>query len=119
MIIEIDNLSFEAVIGLLPFERENPQRVEIYIVIEYDYPCDNCEGGFLDYAKIAEIAKSEIVDKKYLLLEDAVYGIKNSIINIYPQINSISVSICKPDILPDCQVRVRENFMTTGMTSVA
>ncbi len=111
MIIEVDNLSFEAVIGLLPFERENPQRVEIDIVIEYDYPCDNCEGGFLDYAKIAEIAKREIINKRYMLLEDAINGIKCAIVEIYSQIDSISISISKPDILPDCKVIVKDSFV--------
>ena len=110
MIIEIEKLTFEAIIGILPFERDNPQRVEIDIVIEYDYPCNNCKDGFIDYATICEIVKSSIKANKYELLEDAIYGLKEIIIKHYPQIEAISISIAKPDILSDCIVRVKENF---------
>ncbi len=111
MIIEIENLVFEAVIGILPFEREKPQRVEIDILIEYDYPCKSCDDDFIDYAKLVDIVKRDITDKKYLLLEDAIYGIKTAVGKRYLSINKIDISICKPDILPDCKVRVRENFI--------
>ena len=110
MIIEIEKLTFEAIIGILPFERDNPQKVEIDIVIEYGYPCSSCKDGFIDYANICEIVKSSIKSNRYELLEDAIYGLKEIIISHYPQIKSISISIAKPDILSDCIVRVQESF---------
>ncbi len=110
MIIEIDTLRFEAIIGLLPFERNMPQTVEVDITIEYRYPCSSCRSGYIDYAKIVEVVKNHIMEGRYQLLEDAIVGVKNSIIALYPQITSMTISISKPNILPDCMVRVKESF---------
>lgn len=111
MIIEIESLSFEAIIGLLPNERVSPQRVEVDIEISYSYPALDLKGGYIDYAKVVEIVKEDIISSRYLLLEDAIYSLRDLLKGNYPNIETLTISISKPNILPDCRVKVKNKFI--------
>ncbi len=100
MKIEINDLEFEAIIGILDQERDRAQRVVLNITIQYDYTPPN----YLDYAKVAEVSKSHILEQKYELLEDALEGLQKTLVANFPEINMLNISISKPDILPDCVV---------------
>jgi len=100
MTIRIDDLEFEAIIGLLDFERDRTQRVRLDIEATYDYqPPD-----YLDYAQMVKASKQHIIDKKYELLEEALHGLHDTLLKTFPQIETLEITITKPDILPDCVV---------------
>jgi dihydroneopterin aldolase len=108
MQIDIKNLTFETIIGILQSEREHEQRVIIDTKIKYDYTNEN----FLDYSKIVELIKNTTISEKFLLLEDAIEFLIQKIKKDFPQIKSIKMRISKPDILQDCIVgiKIKKNF---------
>ncbi len=106
MKIEIRSLEIEAVIGILPIERQTPQRVIVDLKAEYRYK----EGEYLDYAALAELIRQELVEEKFGLLEEALLALKERIFQEYPLIESLKLRLEKPEILPDCRVAVSERW---------
>ncbi len=104
MKLSIRNLTFEAIIGILDFERTAPQPVEIACDITYSYK----PGSFLDYAEAARLLESTVKREKFLLLEDAVEALFLKMREKFPAIETIEITISKPDILPNCRVCVSD-----------
>ena len=106
MTIHIEDLCLEVIIGLLDFERDRPQRVIINLETTYDYSDDN----FVNYADIVSLIEEKLKIERYELLENALLGIKNQLIETYPQLQSLKIKISKPDILPQCNVALSKSF---------
>ena len=106
MIIHIEALTFDVIIGLLDFEREKPQRVIIDVEASYDYESKN----FIDYADMVVLIQNKLKEKRYELLEDALLGIKSVLYTTYPQLKSLTLKIAKPDILPECSVALSDSW---------
>jgi dihydroneopterin aldolase len=106
MTIHIEALTFDVIIGLLDFERDKPQRVIIDLTASYSYQNNN----FIDYADIVLLIQSELKEKRYKLLEDALLGLKLRITTTYPDIKTLSLKIKKPDILPLCSVALSHQW---------
>lgn len=104
MKINIEKLSFECIIGILPFERETAQKVVVDISFEYDF-CDNIH---IDYAAVCTEVQNLMKTNKFELLETAVDEICKKLNSVY-EIEELFVKISKPDILPNCIVSV-SNF---------
>lgn len=126
--ILIENLCIEAIIGVLPSERETPQRVLVNASIHYERRSDErkgeshsakedlrkgshsrladfvdlagqeCLGGYLDYVEIVEHIATMLKQRKYGLLENALDEIISSLKTSYPTITKIDLSLKKPDI---------------------
>ena len=92
--IIIKDFSFETIIGILDFERTTPQKVIINTEINYTY-----ENQYLDYAKVSNIIKNILQNKKFEILEDSLDYICSYLKNEYPEINTINLEILKPNIL--------------------
>lgn len=105
MKILIEELEFEAIIGILDFERVSPQRVIVDLKIDYEYKKDE----FLDYAKIVELVKDLIQTKKYLLIEEAIEGVFELLESRFSPITFIECKISKPDILKGCRVSIQDS----------
>lgn len=99
MKIEINNLTFKCIIGILDFERVKKQRVILNVSFNYIFTKDI----FIDYAELSKLLKSTMKEQKFLLLEDAILYIENILLNKY-QITNLQIKISKPDILKDCIV---------------
>jgi len=99
--IAIKELEFEAIIGILEFERKAPQRVKIECFIGY-----HDKKEYIDYAKVVEDIKSIMIEKKFLLIEDALDELIEILSQKYPQMKSIKLTISKPDIISECEVSV-------------
>ena len=99
MKIEISDLTFKCIIGILDFERIKKQRVIINISFEYDFSKDL----FIDYSEISNLIKSVMKKEKFLLLEDAILHLENVLNNSY-QISNLYIKISKPNILKNCIV---------------
>ena len=100
MTIHIEALTFDAIIGLLDFERDRPQTVIVDLTATYDYS----DNAFINYADLVILIQNELKAKRYTLLENALIGLKDVLYTSYPQLQTLSLKISKPDILPECNV---------------
>ena len=99
MKIEISDLTFKCIIGILDFERTKKQKVIINISFEYNFSKDT----FIDYSEITNLVKTTMKEKKFLLLEDAILYFE-TLLNTNYQINNLYIKISKPNILKKCIV---------------
>ncbi len=109
MTITISNLTFNAIIGLLDFERVTEQKVIVNCQIEYDYKSD-----FIDYAVVADIIETEIKYEKFELIEEALLHLETKIYAKFPIISILELKITKPDILDNCTVSVGNKAIFKG-----
>ena len=107
MTVHIEDLTLDVIIGLLDFEREHTQKVIIDMKADYIYR----EENFVDYADIVLLIEKELKEKRYELLEEALLGLKSVITTAYPQVDSLSLKITKPDILPYCHVSLSNQWI--------
>lgn len=106
MTIHVEALTFNVIIGLLDFEREKPQRVIIDLEADYSYEKNN----FIDYADMVLLIQNELKEKRYELLEEALLGLKSVIYSTYPQLQTLSIKLAKPDIVPECSVALSNSW---------
>ncbi len=99
MKIEISNLTFKAIIGILDFERIKKQKIIINLSFEYNFSNDN----FINYAQVANLVEKTIKKEKFLLLEDAILHLETLLNKTY-NITNLKIKIAKPNILKDCVV---------------
>ena len=91
--ILIQNLCVEAIIGILPQERESPQKVLVNANISYQK-----QNEYLDYVELASHIAKCLKKRKYDLLENALDDIISSLKDSYPSITKINLTLQKPDI---------------------
>lgn len=99
MKIEISDLSFKCIIGILDFERIKKQKVLINVSFEYKYSKDN----FINYAEVSNLIEKTMKKEKFLLLEDAILYLESLLLNSY-KIDTLKIKISKPNILKNCIV---------------
>ena len=116
MTIEIEDLTFETIIGVLPFERVNKQKVIVNLKASYYY----IKSEYIDYVGLVNIIKDSMNQQKFKLIEDAIEFIKDEIVKKFPKIKSLEIKISKPDILANCNVAVYKkfNFHQVSTTSI-
>jgi len=101
MKIKIQNLTFNCIIGILPFERKTKQKVIINTSFKYKFK----DNEFINYADIANYIEETMTKEKFLLIEDALLFIKKHLKSKYA-IKKLKLSITKPTILDNCEVSV-------------
>lgn len=99
MKIEISDLTFKCIIGILDFERIKKQKVIVNISFEYSFS----EDKFINYAEVVTLIKTTMKKEKFLLLEDAILYLEN-LLNKNYSINNLFIKISKPNILKNCIV---------------
>ncbi|WP_456449720.1 dihydroneopterin aldolase [Hydrogenimonas sp.] len=104
MTIRIEALEFEAILGILDVERNEPQRIRIDTEITYRYDSER----FLDYAQVASAIESIVKERKFHLVEETLETLFFLLKEKFPRIETIKITICKPDILPNCRVCVED-----------
>ena len=107
MRIFIENLTFEAILGILPHERRTPQPIRIDITIEYDYQ----DGNFIDYAQVVDLVRETMQRGRFELIEEALGQLFVHLPRTFTAIETLGIKIAKPAILPDAIVAV-EDFRT-------
>jgi len=105
MTIDINDLEFETIIGILDFERTAKQRVRINCSIDYVY-----DRQFLDYALVTKHIEKQMIEKEFKLIEEALLSLKESLKQEFPMILTLFLKISKPDILANCEVSLSETF---------
>jgi len=103
MKVSIKELSFKTIIGILPFEREHPQKVIINIDFEYLFYQNSDQ--FIDYSFVVKTVKKIMRKKQFQLIEDAIIFLEKKLYKKY-NITTLNIEIIKPNILPNCQVSV-------------
>ncbi len=93
--LHIENLTFEAIIGILECERLSPQKILVEAHITYTYQSEH----YLDYVLISEIIRHHLQTKTYKLLESALIDIIDELKAQFNTITYITLCIKKPDIL--------------------
>ncbi|APW64675.1 dihydroneopterin aldolase [Poseidonibacter parvus] len=101
MKVEINDLSFKCIIGILDFERVKKQKVIVNLSFEYEFK----EDFFIDYSEISAFVEKQMKKRKFLLIEDAIIFLEAKLYKLY-KINNLIISISKPNILKNCIVSV-------------
>ena len=84
----IEDLTLDTIIGILPHERIQAQKLHLNAKIFYDY-----HQEFLDY---------DIHKHKYELLEDLLLNLTKNLKDTFVNITSLYLEVKKPEILKDC-----------------
>ena len=104
--IHIENLKLKAVIGLLDFERTNPQMIIADCMIDYERE----DEMFIDYAIVSKMIEEMLREGQYFLIEDALDEIILAIKDTFFTIKSITLKLSKPEILANCTVSVKKTI---------
>jgi len=99
MKIQIENLRFKCIIGILDFERVKKQKVIINISFEYDFK----NNSFIDYKEVTNLVKKAMKKAKFELLENAIIHLEKLLYEAY-EIKNLKIKISKPNILKKCIV---------------
>lgn len=100
-IIYVDNLVFEAILGVLPEERLNPQPVCISLRLSVDTQpaADSRElSDTLDYAQLASDVETLATTERCLLVETLAQSVAELAL-AKPLVRGVWVSIGKPNAL--------------------
>ncbi|MCE3038695.1 dihydroneopterin aldolase [Helicobacter anatolicus] len=103
--ILIEKLTFETIIGILDFERNQKQKVIIDGIFTYE------NQEFLDYVLLKDKIISLFCENQYFLIEDALQNIPQELKKDFPCLKSIELSIKKPDILKDCIIGMKTKII--------
>lgn len=106
MTILIENLTFDAIIGILEAERTTLQKVNVECIIDYTYS----DGNFINYADVVNLIESTIKREKFELIETAIETIASSLKADFPRIQTLTLMIRKPEIISNCTVGIQKKF---------
>ncbi|KNE24007.1 dihydroneopterin aldolase [Helicobacter pylori] len=99
--VHIHNLVFEAILGILEFERLKPQKISVDLDLFYTQLPSK---AYLDYIKIQELIEKMMQEKQYLLIEDALKDLSHVLKTHYNEISELYLKISKLEISPNSQV---------------
>ncbi|WP_187929995.1 FolB domain-containing protein [Helicobacter pylori] len=99
--VHIHNLVFEAILGILEFERLKPQKVSVNLDLFYTQLPSK---AYLDYMEIQEIIQNTMREKQYFLIEDALKDLSQILKTRYKEITELYLKISKLEISPNSQV---------------
>ena len=102
MTISIEELTFNSILGILEYERLNPQVVSVDCKITYQY----CKDSFINYADVAAYIETTMQEQQFELIETALEFLTSSLKKMYPSIEYINLTIKKPTILKNAVVGV-------------
>ena len=73
MKVQIKNLKFQCIIGILKEERKTKQKVIVNIKFNYNYKKQN----FIDYSEVAQLVEQNLKKQRFGLIEDAILDTKD------------------------------------------
>ncbi|GAA9697117.1 dihydroneopterin aldolase [Helicobacter pylori] len=99
--VHIHNLVFEAILGILEFERLKPQKISVNLDLFYTQLPNK---AYLDYIKIQKLIQKMMQENQYLLIEDALKDLSHVLKTRYSGISELYLKISKLEISPNSQV---------------
>jgi dihydroneopterin aldolase len=105
--IEIEGLTIIAIVGLLPHERQFPQRLYLDLNLDCDFS-DSAEMDALgpdtvDYSKLCSWLTQWIQDAEFETLEAMVYQGALAILERYASVDKVWIRARKPAAVPETQ----------------
>ena len=96
--IFVNNLRVQAILGIYPLEREQPQ--EVVISLEIETECSKAAASkdledCLDYSTLADAVAQLTITGKYLLIETLIEDIAQHCLR-QPLVDGVSVQVEKP-----------------------
>ena len=89
-------LKFSCIIGILPFERKQKQKIVLKLKAKSD--------EFLDYAVLCEWLKFTYEKRKFELLEQSLEFVASELQKTHPALRSFKMSVSKPHIIKNARV---------------
>ncbi len=118
--LALNDLRLKAIIGILPFERESAQEIAVDLDLSYEIAkndldslkskCDSAQDSsesIIDYALLREMILDSFKQNKFFYLESALVAIQGAILEKFPQILELNLSVKKLAIFSDCTPQVR------------
>ncbi len=99
--VHIHHFVFEAILGILEFERFKPQKISVNLDLFYTQLPNK---AYLDYIKIQELIQKMMQENQYLLIEDALKDLSHALKTRYNEISELYLKISKLEISPNSQV---------------
>lgn len=103
--ISLKELQFDAILGTLPFERENEQPIVLNVNLWLDFTLaarNEDLAHSIDYAQLADDLKGFIRSSCFQLEETLVVETAKFILNNHPKAMAAEVSVRKPMAIPGC-----------------
>lgn len=103
--ISIKDLTFNCIIGTLPFERENEQPIVLNVNLWLDFTkaAETEDLSYsIDYAQLAEDLQRFIRLSCFQLEETLVVACAKRILENHPAAQAAEVSVRKPQAIPNC-----------------
>lgn len=101
--ISVQDLDFEAILGVFPFERKRPQPVRLNFSLWMDFEQiaekDSLEST-VDYASLSRDLVEFVQESKFELVETLVYKVAERLLAASPLILAAQVRIEKPEAIP-------------------
>ncbi|WP_448510879.1 dihydroneopterin aldolase [Immundisolibacter sp.] len=101
--IRIEELTVHCVIGIIETERLRDQRILIDAELDTDFDAAAASDRITDtinYAVVAEHLTRLAVEGRFYLVEAYVSHATALLLEHYPQVSRVRVTVRKPDILP-------------------
>ena len=108
-IVFIEELTVNAILGILPEERITPQPVVVDLQLQVDSRAAAQSTRIedtLDYADLANKVQALIIDGKYLLIETLINDIADLCLSA-PEASGVTVEVRKPKALANAVVGLR------------
>jgi dihydroneopterin aldolase len=98
--IELRDLRFTTIIGLLDFERVTPQRVSLDLDLEtdiYDAAVSDDVTHTTNYAEVVTAAQLVVTEGEFNLLETAAVAVANELLMLFARLDAVTVTVRKLD----------------------
>lgn len=109
-ILTLTGLRFEANLGILEFEKEAAQPIQVDAQLNLGtqplLPSDDDIKSVLDYRKVRQIIIDECTERHINLLESLIGKLSVRLMQL-PGVLGVRVKIAKLEIFDDCEVAIR------------
>ncbi|MCR4941979.1 MAG: dihydroneopterin aldolase [Campylobacter sp.] len=95
----IKDFEFSTIIGMLDFERTNPQKVRINAEFQ--------SSEFIDYIQIMDFIQSYYNDKKFQSVEESLKEVSKALKEIFSNLISLKIEILKIQVVNNAHVGAR------------
>jgi 7,8-dihydroneopterin aldolase/epimerase/oxygenase len=103
--LAVTDIQCNAIIGILPHEREFPQPLVLGFSIELDISKSALSGQLsdsVDYAELTAKLKELAIVGRFELLETLVWTLATFVLKNYPLVQSVFITATKPQAIAGC-----------------
>lgn len=105
--LRIVDLELICIIGILPQERTQTQRLVLHAELDVDFSIARAKASVMvsgvDYAAVAAYLKESAILGQFGLLEDLLNDLAHGAMEKFPALWGITLRANKPDILKGCR----------------